>query len=206
MSEHYKSLGLFYYDIYIYIYVYWLGHIRTTAVVIGRLIIDVCGHCNIRIEFKSVYPAFDYEPVYDRRPFERVFSLYEGWPSKAVALLLCDYCIALLSRLDLGYTFFSLLLQCYSRMIITCHYSHWSCVSFINYAFVLAVYLVYWCIGTDPYPVGETEGQTSQAFEPVDEPEWRAEDGYKAVWICAWDIGILDTFSLFNSIIYLVVV
>ena len=45
-----------------------------------------------------------------------------------------------------------------------------------------AVYLAYWCIGTNPYPVGEMEeGQTFQAFEPIDEPEWRAGDGYRAV-------------------------
>ena len=52
----------------------------------------------------------------------------------------------------------------------------------MNYAFVLAVYFVYWCIGIDPYPTVETvDGQTFQAFEPVDEPEWRADDGYRAV-------------------------
>ncbi|RWR82487.1 hypothetical protein CKAN_01120500 [Cinnamomum micranthum f. kanehirae] len=32
-------------------------------------------------------------------------------------------------------------------------------------------------IGTDPYPIMETEDdQTFQAFEPVDEPEWRARE------------------------------
>ena len=99
-----------------------------------------------------------------------------------MALLLCDYCIALLCRLDLGYTLFSLLSQCYSRMIITSHYFYWSCVLFINYVFVLAVYHVYWCIGTYPYLVEEMEeGQTFQVFEPVNEPEWSADDGYGAV-------------------------
>ncbi|XXG58638.1 hypothetical protein AAC387_Pa04g0902 [Persea americana] len=35
---------------------------------------------------------------------------------------------------------------------------------------------------TNPYPVGETEeGQTFQAFKPVNESEWRAGDGYNAV-------------------------
>ena len=47
---------------------------------------------------------------------------------------------------------------------------------------MLAVYLVYWYIGTNPYPAKETdEGQTFEAFEPVNEPEWSADDGYGAV-------------------------
>ncbi|RWR87880.1 hypothetical protein CKAN_01684100 [Cinnamomum micranthum f. kanehirae] len=36
--------------------------------------------------------------------------------------------------------------------------------------------------GTDPYPTVETEdGQTFQAFESVDELEWRAGDDYEVV-------------------------
>ena len=71
--------------------------------------------------------------------------------------------------------------------------------------FVLAIYFVYWCIGTDPNPAVETdEGQTFQAFKPTVEPEWRVGDDYGAVWVCAWDINILDSLILFNSIIYFI--
>ena len=61
--EHYKSLGLLYYDMYIY--VYRLCHIRTTTVVIGLLITGVCGHCNIRID--CLTDISDYRSVYNRR-------------------------------------------------------------------------------------------------------------------------------------------
>ena len=52
----------------------------------------------------------------------------------------------------------------------------------MNYIFVFAVYLVYGCIGTNPYLIEEIEeGQMFQAFEPVNEPEWSADDGYGVV-------------------------
>ena len=120
-------------------------------------------------------------------------------------LLLCDYCITLLCRLDLCYTFSSLLSRCYSLSIITCHYSYSSCILFTNYALVLAVYFVYWCIGIESYPTEETgEGQTFPAFEPIDEHEWSVGYGIGAIWVWAGDFDIISFFVYLNFIIHFI--
>ena len=64
---------------------------------------------------------------------------------------------------------------------------------------MLAVYFIYWYIGTDPYPAEEmNESQTFQVFEPVDELEWIAENGYEVVWVRTGVTFIVETILVAN--------
>ena len=156
-----------------------------------------------------VYHVIIHVNIWVTNRFIQILWLQIGWWPPTIwtdfprlSSLLYDYYIAFFCRWDSCYTFFLLLSQYDYLMIMTCHYSYWPCILFTNYALVLVVYVVYWCIGTNPYLAEEIEeDQTFQAFEPVDEPKWSFRDGYEAVLVYTRETFIIET--IFSSNIFI---
>ena len=118
-------------------------------------------------------------------------------------LSLCDFYIApivlfglllyVLSCYYLCHCFYIISLV-YIHLVIVFNFELWSC----------SCYLLsnIWCIGTEPYFTEEMEeDHTFQTFEPTDETEWDAEDGFGVVWACMRAnvmLECLDELSLYD--------
>jgi len=149
----------------------------------GRLITDVTGSLIIRFVYAQVILILFWS-VYDHRRYGRAFPIYLGLTTHNGdtchrVILYCSFVpFGFMSYIRYRYYIchcFIMITLVYILLVIVLNFELWLC----------SCYLLcnIWCIGTEPYFTQETEeDQAFQTFEPTDEPEWDAGDGFGAVW------------------------